>query len=92
MYLKHYNEYTMSEIQKIIIKFKSNPTSIRFSELEKILIHLGADKVKRKEKGKASHFRFILPLISVSISVHHHDCKAFYKKDTLKKLQSHNLI
>lgn len=60
-----------------MIKFSNHPASIRFRELERLLLSLGFEKVL----AKGSHVKFKHKLLDrdLVIPVHNHDCKEFYK-------------
>lgn len=72
----------MSNIEKLKIKFKSNPTSLKFKDIEKILIYLNFEKISIKGSHiKFKHFKLNNDLI---IPIHNKDCKEFYKKQISK--------
>jgi predicted RNA binding protein YcfA (HicA-like mRNA interferase family) len=74
----------MSRIVKLINKFKNNPTSISFSELEKILLHFNF--VRIEAKGSHVKFKNINFGLDIVIPVHNNKCKNFYKSQVYKLL------
>ncbi|MDQ7009359.1 MAG: type II toxin-antitoxin system HicA family toxin [Candidatus Gracilibacteria bacterium] len=82
----------MTKKQKIIEKFKNNPGSLKFSEIQTILMNLGFEKIE----AKGSHTKFKNKNININndiiIPVHNNDCKDFYKKQTYKILKNNGLI
>lgn len=79
MATKIYNVTTivMASINKLMIKLFNHPASIRFAELERLLLSLGFEKVF----AKGSHVKFKHKLLDrdLVIPVHNNDCKEFYK-------------
>lgn len=76
----------MTVFSKLIEKFKKKPESIKFRELEKILLSIGFEKIPTKGshmKYKKSNFE-----IDIIIPVHKNDCKDFYKKQTYKIIKN----
>lgn len=80
----------MTKYEKLLEKFKNDPTSLRYSEIERILLNLGFHKTN----GQGSHVKFSYPKAStkVILAVHNNDCKEWQKTDTLKALRNSNLI
>jgi predicted RNA binding protein YcfA (HicA-like mRNA interferase family) len=72
----------MSQIDKLLSKFKKVPKSVTYKELEKILIHSGFEKVA----AKGSHVKFKHQDFThdIVIPVHKGECKDFYKKQVYK--------
>jgi len=72
----------MSRIEKLLRKFLKNPESLKFKEIEKLLLYIGFEKIGIN----GSHHLFIHPLDSSthSIPVHNSECKTVYKKKTCK--------
>lgn len=67
----------MTSIEKLLLKFLNHPDSIRYSELERLLINFGFEKVFAKGSHvKFKHKALVRDLI---IPIHHNDCKSFYK-------------
>lgn len=81
----------MSKIEKLVKQFLNRPTSLRFADIEKVLLHFGFIKIEAKgshKKFKNSHLSHDLV-----IPVHNNDCKDFYKKlaaQTIKKSFKNN--
>ncbi len=67
----------MTSIEKLLLKFLNNPSGIRYSELERLLLSLWFEKVN----AKGSHVKFKHKLLQrdLIIPVHGNDCKEFYK-------------
>jgi predicted RNA binding protein YcfA (HicA-like mRNA interferase family) len=72
----------MTKIDKTVSKFLKNPTSLRYSEIEKILLYLGFEKVEAK--GSHKKFKHSLLEHDLIIPVHSNECKDFYKKQAAK--------
>ncbi|MCX6735347.1 MAG: type II toxin-antitoxin system HicA family toxin [Candidatus Peregrinibacteria bacterium] len=72
----------MASIEKLLLKFLNNPSGIRYSELERLLLSLGFEKVW----AKGSHVKFKHKLLQrdLIIPVHGGDCKEFYKSYAAK--------
>jgi len=79
----------MSRQEKIILKFLKNPVSLKFKEIEKILLSFEFEKIQ----GKGSHIRFkTLDLrIELVFPVHNNDCKDVYKKEAKKVIEKYFL-
>jgi len=80
----------MTRREKLILKFKNNPVSLKYSEIEILLINIWFIKVDAKWshikfKNTKLKFDIILPL-------HNNECKDFYKKQVFKILLTYNLI
>jgi len=75
----------MSQIEKLMRRFNTKPTSIKYHDLEKILLYLEFEKIQ----AKGSHVKFKHTKLDsdIVIPVHNNDCKAFYKKQVKKQLQ-----
>ncbi len=78
----------MSGIEKLFLKLKDRPRSLKFSEIEKILEHLGFER----RQAKGSHVRFTNGEIALDFPLHHNDCKDVYQKNLLKKLIQYKFI
>ena len=80
----------MGTKDKLIKKFKDNPASLKYSQIEKILLWLDFEK----KQGAGSHVKFFHKQTSTPLifAVHNNDCIPVYKEDTLKKLKKVNLI
>lgn len=73
----------MVSIEKSIEKFKQNPKTLKFSEIEKIMLNAG---FKFKWWWKWSHKKMINPKTNTSytIPIHSKDCLRVYKEDLLE--------
>lgn len=49
----------MSQLQKLYERIKNNPKTVRFEELDKILIKAGY--TKRQPRGGSSHYAYVMP-------------------------------
>ena len=80
----------MTKKDKLIEKFKNNPWSLQFSEIQIILIDLWFEKIE----AKWSHVKFKNKFLKndIIIPLHNNDCKDFYKKQTFKILKNNWLI
>lgn len=78
----------MVKMQKLLEKLQQAPQNLKFSELEKILLHFGF----QKRAAKGSHIRFTNGRVALDFPVHNGDCKPLYKKNLLKKLKQHNFL
>lgn len=75
----------MSQIDKLIKKFKRNPSGIRYRELEKILLYLECEKVFAK--GSHVKFKHKRLMRDIVIPVHSDECKSFYKQQAKKQIE-----
>ena len=78
----------MSRIAKIAKKFLQAPASVSYSDLQKLLLALGFEKIQAK--GSHVKFKHRVFEIDIVVPVHNNECKEFYKKDIAKRLK--NLI
>ncbi len=79
----------MTSTAKLLNKFLNHPDSLRYREIEKLLINLGFEKIE----AKGSHKKFIHPDLCTNLIIptHNNDCKIFYKNLTVKILKKHIL-
>lgn len=80
----------MTKKDKILEKFKANPTSLKYIEIKILLEDLGFERIE----AKWIHTKFKNKKImnDIIIPVHSNDCKDFYKKQTYKILKNNSLI
>ena len=80
---------SMTKKEKLLEKFMSNPSSLHYSDIEKILIEKGFEKIP----AKGSHQKFKHPSLSsdLIIPIHNNDCKEFYKKLAMKIIKENTL-
>ncbi len=80
----------MTNKEKLITKFKTNPASLKYSQVEKILLWLDFEK----KQGAGSHVKFLHKQSSIILifAIHNKDCIPAYKEDALKALINNNLI
>ena len=76
----------MTKLEKIIEKFLHRPTSLHYKDIEKVLLHLGFEKINVK---RGSHIKFKHPHLKhdLIIPIHNNDCKDFYKKEASQEAQ-----
>ena len=75
----------MTKIEKLVEQLLSRPTFLRFSDIEKVLLHFGFIRIESKgshKKFKNSHL-----IHDLVIPVHNNDCKDFYKKLTAQTVK-----
>lgn len=70
----------MSQFEKLLEKFLANPTSLKATDIVKILLKFGF--TKREAKG--SHTKYTKGDKYVIFPIHNGDCKGIYKKDAKK--------
>ena len=80
----------MTKTDKTIAKFKQNPATLPFHEIESLLVRFGFQIVP----AKGSHRKFKHPPLKIEyvVPVHNGECKSFYKKEIAKILKHNNLI
>ena len=80
----------MTSIKKLINKFSNNPDSLRYAEIEKILLHLEFEKAQ----GKGSHVKFSHLDCDKTLvfAIHNNDCRKAYKKSTLNILIKNHFL
>ncbi len=76
----------MTQYEKLVQKFKENPTALSLFEIEKILEKCGCTKIN----AKGSHVKY--KIIELAVPIHNGDCKNFYKKEILKRLLKEKLL
>ncbi len=76
----------MTQKEKLLKKFLSNPSKLDYEEIKRILLEHGAVTIS----AKGSHQKFKHPKQEkdLIIPIHNNDCKDFYKKLALKWIQS----
>jgi len=72
----------MTKLEKIIEQFWSRPSSLKFIQIEKILLHLGFEKVEAK--GSHKKFKHNQSEKDLIIPTHNNECKDFYKRQASK--------
>ncbi|MDD3066875.1 MAG: type II toxin-antitoxin system HicA family toxin [Candidatus Gracilibacteria bacterium] len=72
----------MNQSQKVLAKFLRNPTSLRYSEVHKILIEFGFQH--KRISGSHNIYQNITLPADISIPIHNNDCKDVYKKEVAK--------
>lgn len=63
--------------EKLLGKFLNSPGSIRFNQIENLLLQVGFQKIS----VRGSHRKYRHPLLKncLIVPVHNNDCKKFYK-------------
>lgn len=81
----------MTQTDKLIQKFTTRPASLRYAEIEKVLLKLGFIKIKVRG---GSHKKFKHPLLEKDfvIPIHKNDCKDHYKIQAVKIITKNKLI
>jgi len=72
----------MEKSEKLVEKFLQNPIRLKYSQIEKVLLHFGLGH----SQGKRSHQKFFDPFSQkfLIIPVHNNECKYFYKREALR--------
>ena len=75
----------MTSKNKLLNKFLRRPESLKYREIEQILLYLGFIKTY----GKGSHVKFTHPIFNsnIIISIHNNECKKSYKKEISKTIR-----
>lgn len=74
----------MTRKQRLLQKFINNPKSLRYSQIELLLIALEFERIEAKGSHKKfKHRQLEQDLI---IPVHNNECKPFYKQLVLKTI------
>ena len=79
----------MTQIEKTLAKFKQNPTTLHFREIETLLLRLGFELIPAK--GSHKKFKHATLTADIVVPVHNGDCKDFYKKEIVKILKENNI-
>lgn len=80
----------MTKREKLILKFKKSPSSLKFIEIRSILLDIWFEEIE----SKWSHKKYKIKNLKndVVLPIHNNDCKDFYKDQLLKILINNNLI
>jgi predicted RNA binding protein YcfA (HicA-like mRNA interferase family) len=80
----------MSKFGKLLLRFLVNPASLKFRQIEKLLLKLGCEKIQ----AKGSHVKFKHPLVKNDLifPLHGCDCKKDYKELARDYVQKNKLI
>ncbi len=72
----------MTKKMKILLKFLRNPQSLKYREIELLLLRAGFKKMS----AKGSHLKFVHSMTKrqIIIPVHKNDCKVCYKNRIAK--------
>ncbi len=81
----------MTQLEKLIQKFLDRPTSLRYPEIEKVLIKLSFIKIKVR-RGSHEKFKHSLLERDLVFPVHDNDCKDRYKIQAVKIITKNKLI
>lgn len=76
----------MTAKEKLINKFLANPQSLKYRQIEKII--LSFDFVKIEAKGSHKKFKHYKLENDLTIPIHNNDCKNFYKKQVANTLKT----
>lgn len=80
----------MSKKEKLLQKIKNNPKSIRFEEIDKLLIDIGCEK--RQPRGGSSHYTYTIEGITLTIPYKRPYVKEIYVREAialLDRLENH---
>ncbi len=74
----------MSQMEKLLQKFIKAPHTVRYADIERILIHIGFEKIQ----AKGSHVKWKHKDLSsdIIVPVHNNECKRFYKQQIQKQI------
>jgi len=67
----------MTSYDKLLDKFLNHPPSLKYIEIEKLLLYLGFEKISAK--GSHAKFKHQKVKFDLIIPIHNNDCKKFYK-------------
>ena len=81
----------MNRQEKLIEIFKNNPESLKFSQIEIILINLGFE-IQKKTRGSHVKYKNTSSNASLIFSRHNGDVKNYQKKQAKKFLIKNNFI
>ena len=76
----------MTKKEKLLNKFFKNPESLKYREIENLLLDHGF--LMFEAKGSHKKFKHHLLKTDLIIPVHNKDCKQFYKKYVQKLLKA----
>ncbi|NIA01796.1 MAG: addiction module toxin, HicA family [Nitrospirae bacterium] len=72
----------MTRKDRLLKKFLKNPDSLKFNEIEKLLLHFGYRRVRIN--GSHYRYRHRLSRDLLTFPVHHNNCKRKYKIELVK--------
>jgi len=73
----------MSRIEKLILILKEHPCSLKYADIEKILLHIGFEK----KQGKGSHVKFSYKKTFFLFSPHNGEIKNYQKEQVSQILK-----
>lgn len=75
----------MSQIEKLLKRFLLKPESVRYLDIERILLSLGFEKIP----AKGSHVKWKHRQLrsDIIIPLHNNECKGFYKQQVCMQIQ-----
>jgi len=76
----------MSQIEKLYKKFLTQPETLKYHELEKVLVYLNFERIEAK--GSHVKFKHRKLTFDIVIPLHKNDCKNFYKKQARNQITS----
>lgn len=76
----------MSQIEKLLAQFRRRPESVKYRDIEKILVYLNFEKVYTK--GSHVKFKHRNLTADIIIPVHKNECKNFYKRQVQKQIST----
>lgn len=79
----------MTRNDKLKKKFFQNPKSLKYLEIEKLLIISGFEKISIKGSHiKFKHYKMNRDIV---VPVHNRECDKFYKEMILKEMKKHKI-
>ena len=75
----------MTSLENLFLKFLANPASLRYFQIERLLLNLGFEKIQ----AKGSHVKFKHSDLRepINIPIHNGDCKPIYKLKIAKLIR-----
>ena len=67
----------MTSIEKLFDRFLNRPASLKYVEIERVLVYVGFQKIFAK--GSHVKFKHCDSKSDLIITIHCNDCKSFYK-------------
>ena len=79
----------MSQLEKLLLRIKNNPKTVRFDELDKILKRL--DFEARQPKGSSSHYIYTKSNFILCIPKHNPYIKQVYVEKVIEFLEKEGM-
>ena len=78
----------MGKLEKLLLRIRNNPKTVRFTELEKVLAQSGF--TKRQPSGGSSHYIFTKNNFILCVPKHKPFVKSIYIEQLIKWLEENN--